>query len=370
MKTRIFLSLLTAFANSACISTSFSFSGASSSSGHELNEIETETGETHRFVLHYGSNGSPTVNRTVERRFEVARVGVNVRSIDGKLAESLMVDAWRGVLIDFVANDSAAANAGLERGDLLLEVGGTKLTNREHFIEVVEGELQPGVETTILISSKAGEGGREHSERTLVPGVREVTETMTDTTDLEAPPSIDDRTGMQLVTIPEDLAQKIWTTDEPRVYVSGVRVGSPAYLSGIRGGDRLMSCNGEAVTSAEDVASAIGGKSDTHRFSVVGKHGRFEASTKVVDKLDRRSRFEVPIIVDYSSSLRRTRVSFLDFIFQFGFNYKGEYLPTRARKPARTSHLSILPLGMFEFDRTPTSSRNTIFWFITWRTGS
>ncbi|MFT5050529.1 MAG: membrane-associated protease RseP (regulator of RpoE activity) [Chlamydiales bacterium] len=368
MKTRILLSLFTALACSSCVTHSFSHASIGSGSGHALNEIEASNGETHRYVLHYGSNGSPTVNHTVERSFEVARIGVNVRSIDAKLAESMTVAPWEGVLVDFVAGDSPADRAKLGRGDLLLEVGGTKITNREQFIEVVESTLQPGVETTILVSIGVVDARREVSARKLTPGVRVVKETLTDTVELDAPIEIEDRTGMQLVTIPADLAREIWPTEGSRVYVSGVRVGSPAYLSGLRGGDHLLACDGDDVNSAEDVRIAIEGKSGRHQFSVVGKQGSYESSTKVENSLQRRTRFGIPIVINYSSSMRRTRVSFLNFIFQFGFNYTGEYQRTDSREPKRTSHLSILPLGMFEFDRTPTSSKNTLFWFITWRT--
>ena len=76
--------------------------------------------------------------------------------------------------------------------------------------------------------------------------------------------------------------------------------------------------------------------------------------------------FHTPIIVDYTGRVDRTRTSFLDFIFQFGFNYRRTVGPSRTREPAKETYLSFFPLGMFEFERSATRSRNTLFWLITW----
>ena len=59
-------------------------------------------------------------------------------------------------------------------------------------------------------------------------------------------------------------------------------------------------------------------------------------------------------------------MSFLDFIFQFGFNYRSRYHPSATRAPQKSWRFSALPLGMFEFSKSPEGKRrNTFFWFIT-----
>jgi hypothetical protein len=59
-----------------------------------------------------------------------------------------------------------------------------------------------------------------------------------------------------------------------------------------------------------------------------------------------------------------TSWSFLDFIFQFGANYRGSYRDSATRAPQSTWLFSLFPFGMFEFEKTRNSNRYCFFWFI------
>ncbi len=369
MKLQLAVSVLASLACSACVSVaSSSYSGTISHGTHLLSEEVTTEGETRSYVLHSDAGGSPTMNRTVARRFEIAVMGVNTSSIDGGLAKGLGVEPWTGVFVERVFEDSAAAACGMLEGDVLLKVGEQDITNHDQFKEYIAEELTAGQTTTVTISRVLPKQAREERTLSITLGAREVEEASTDTIALESPQGVEQRTGMQLVTVSGDLAKEIWDEDNPRVYVSGVVVGSPAYLAGIRRGDQLLSFGGSDVRSGAMVQSAVQGESRSHGFSVVGPQGAHQSTLTTVDALDNHSSFNFPILLGYSSRPHRTKVSFLDFIFQFGFNYDGWYYETDERQPAKKTNLSILPLGMFEFERSATKSKNTIFWLIDWTT--
>ena len=149
------------------------------------------------------------------------------------------------------------------------------------------------------------------------------------------------------------------------VLVTSVVPGASAYDGGIRSGDRILECNGVPVTSAVEVLHAAMG-SDLLDVVVDGRLGEHTASVGTHESVDERTRLHIPIILDHTKRVNRTRTSFLDFIFQFGYNYHRTARASSTRRPVWETYLSILPLGMFEFKRSPDHSRNTIFCFITW----
>ena len=234
----------------------------------------------------------------------------------------------------------------------------------------------------------------------LTPEAKEITESKTDSIPLESSYDVQALTGMQIATVPEELAREIFESTAPVTVVSGVLTGSPAYHSGLRGGDRIVEVDGEAVSTTQDVLRAVyaharkmritsprvgaemaramplasEASAERHRgelkVQVEGALGSHRARVAVIDDLDKRSSFSVPIVVDYSSSSRKTRWSLLDFIFQFGGNYSSEYRPSATRKTNRSSYLSLLPLGMFEFKRSSSQKSYRLFWVINWKTRS
>jgi hypothetical protein len=197
-------------------------------------------------------------------------------------------------------------------------------------------------------------------------------------------------TGLQVASIEPDLARSIYGTNQPVVLVTGVVTGSPAYYAGLRAGDRVVKIEGRAVESIQDVRNAVfarvhsayptapahdlalgrsdpiagGGIEGDIPIEVDGPLGAHQASVAVSDAVDGSSQFYIPILVDYESQAHRSEFGFLNFIFQFGFNYDSRVRPSTTRAPIETSRLSILPLGMFEVHHGVAESQYTLFWFI------
>jgi membrane-associated protease RseP (regulator of RpoE activity) len=323
-------------------------------------------------------DSEPKLGRTTTRTSEVAFAGLTVRSIDAKLAETLGVEPWRGVQVTSVVADSAAERAGLRVGDIVLSIAGTALTNDVQFTELVQTSTTPREPTPFSVLRDAASGSEGSLlELTVVPTARTVTETLTDSFKLATERELLERTGLQLATLPPEYAEPIYAQPSSVAVVSGVVVGSPAYDAGLRGGDRVLRCNGQPVASAAEVGELLrrppapagdgtSSKPSAKRLDleVEGPLGPHQAGVEVTDGIYGTSSVNIPILYDSSKGVAHTRWSFLDFIFQFGANYSARDLRSATREPQKESDLSILPFGMFEFERGPKGSSTTLFWWI------
>ncbi len=77
-------------------------------------------------------------------------LGVSIRGIDGKLAQKYELDAVEGVLVATVNINSAAANAGIEEGDIILEVEGVKVNSAPELQERISLH-RPGARVSLLV---------------------------------------------------------------------------------------------------------------------------------------------------------------------------------------------------------------------------
>lgn len=77
-------------------------------------------------------------------------LGVSIRGIDGKLATKYDLDDVAGVLVADVNINSAAADAGIEQGDIILEVEGVKVNSAPELQERISLH-RPGAKVSLLI---------------------------------------------------------------------------------------------------------------------------------------------------------------------------------------------------------------------------
>lgn len=364
-----------------------------------LRTVDSAEGEV-SYSLYSSGRSQPKVHRTRVERVEKARLGIVVRTLGIEAAAERGLEPWRGVLVESVTDASAADRAGLRRGDLLVSLAGTDLSSRDQLEELIDVALRPGEPVAVGIlreelAGAQGDAARRELVLELVPDATSEEARVTDPFELSTSRLVRALTGMQLGGVDADLAREAFEADGPLVVIGNVQVGSPAYFAGLRFGDRILACDGRAVGDVVDVHEAVLARA-RHRglrtlgleepdldgrvdhglenrqgpleLHVDGPLGPHLARVALDDDLDAETSFDVPILLDYSSSVRRRSVSFLDFIFQFGFNYKRTYQPSEDRWPQRSRYLSILPFGMFEFESTPEGGRQTWFWFITFRT--
>jgi len=66
------------------------------------------------------------------------KLGITVQELTPKLAESLGIEEDQGLLISDVASGSAAAEAGILRGDILLEINREKIENISQYRKALQ----------------------------------------------------------------------------------------------------------------------------------------------------------------------------------------------------------------------------------------
>lgn len=348
---------------------------------------EERDGATTTWRLHTDRGGEPQLERTEKRPRDVAHVGVRVRALTRERASELGLDAFGGVVVESVTDDSSADRAGVRAGDVLLELDGHALTSPEQFTDLVANELAPGASVPLAARRRAS-GAAESLEFVLELGTRRSEDTATETRALRGSRLVRDLTGLEAAEVSASVAEEAFGTAAPFVIVAGVKAGSPAYLAGLRAGDRVTALDGEPLASLDTLVAAVIARADQRGVAVAsgdraslavsraaqgplelrvsGPLGDHSGKVDVRDDLDERSEVDIPILFECESDVASTEWSLLDFIFQFGANSRSRYVASNTREPAKYSFFSMLPFGFYEVEKSPGRARYCIFWFIEW----
>ena len=171
-------------------------------------------------------------------------LGVNIATITPEIAESYSLDTTSGALITLVADDSAAENAELLIGDVIVTVDAEPIEGAESLRNAI-GLLRPGdsVEVGII---------REGSAQTVTAILG------------EANPPADEQQQLSSVD-PVFEGAEIVASDErggnsngvAGLLVTQVQSGSPAALRGLRGNDIITHINRQRTRSVSEAIDII-----------------------------------------------------------------------------------------------------------------
>ena len=185
-----------------------------------------------------------------------------------------------GVLIDEVEADSPAEQAGLKRGDVVVEFDGERVRGARHFSRLVQETpdgrsvkttiVRDGARQTLDITPSAGERfgwandriiAMPDIEREIERGLEALPRNFSFDFDWDASPMIAGgargRLGARLQPLTGQLAEYFGTKEG--VLVSSVDADSPAAKAGLKAGDVITSVNGRAVNDTRDVTQEIRG---------------------------------------------------------------------------------------------------------------
>ena len=159
-------------------------------------------------------------------------LGIQVQDLTPELASALGIEARHGVVVREVEDGGPGAAAGLEPGDVILEVDGHDVRDRSEFDERASAAA---IGSTLKLSVQRGTSRRE-----IAVAARELTEEHVD------------EVGWRLIGLKVKDKSR---TDA--VAITSVRRGSPADRAGIRPGDLLVALNGVATDSVATWRRAI-----------------------------------------------------------------------------------------------------------------
>jgi len=181
---------------------------------------------------------------------EVVRgwLGVSIQNVDRTLAESFDLDRPRGALVAQVGKDSPAELAGIESGDIIVEVGGEQIEVSADLPHVI-GLIAPGSKVPVSVIRE----GKERSIRVEI-GALEANEVPRVAAKASEPGTLQ-ALGMVVRELQE-------TDENPSGLRGGVLVTkvddeSAADESGVRAGDILTRVGRTPISRLADMESAI-----------------------------------------------------------------------------------------------------------------
>ncbi len=168
-------------------------------------------------------------------------LGVRLQELTPELAKSFGMEDSKGALVAEVVEDSAAEEAGIKRGDVIIELNGEEVEDRDELINKI-GMFEPGkeVEITILRDkeeiTKAVELGQRGAEG----------QVSRETSDILK------KFGMQITELTPELADEYGYKEKEGVLVESVKYNSVAAFAGIKPGTLILEIDREKVTSIEE----------------------------------------------------------------------------------------------------------------------
>ncbi len=191
-------------------------------------------------------------------------LGVQIQQISPDIAESLGIERNRGELIASVEPGQAADRAGIRQGDVVISVGGQPVTpdqtlsylvsnsdiggrlpielirnGRRQTVTVQVGERPPEEQLAAQLGGNGEEFGTETDER----GQKEA-----------AAASL----GLAVQPLTPAIARQLSIPQTTRgVVIAGVDQASDAATKGLRRGDVIVSLNGRAIATAEEMRTAL-----------------------------------------------------------------------------------------------------------------
>lgn len=166
-------------------------------------------------------------------------LGVIMQNLTPELAKAFGLDLHQGVVISQVIEDSAAEEAGLKAGDVVVSINGTEVKNASTMRNIV-GLLRVGEKMKIVVI-------RDNKKKRINAVVKDKIEASVEGKKIHA--------RLAGATIEQSKEGK-----DVNLVVTEVEQGSPAWNASLRKGDIILSVNRRAVKTLEDFKKIVGNK--------------------------------------------------------------------------------------------------------------
>jgi Do/DeqQ family serine protease len=208
--------------------------------------IITESGSYEGYSFAVPSNLVQKVIRDLREFGEVQRayLGVGIQDLDSETARELGLPNAEGVLINRVATDGAASEAGLQTGDVVIGLNGAAVKSTSELQEYV-GRFRPGEDVTLEYWRK---GKKNRLRITLKDAQNSAKIARAQGNELE------EELGLSLRNLSREEQRKLRMQG---VQVSSIRRGSLVYSTNMQPGFIINSVNGDRVSSVTEAIEAM-----------------------------------------------------------------------------------------------------------------
>jgi len=172
------------------------------------------------------------------------RLGVQVQNVDQSLADSFKLDSPNGALVAKVEPDSAAADAGLKAGDVILEFNGAPVKDASQ-LSMRVNTTAPGEKATLKV-------WRDGESKTVTAKIRSASDEMT--ADDGSTAADQTKLGLALRPLTKDEREQVGVA-KGGLLVEGSQ--GRAADAGIQEGDVLLGANGTALESVDQLKKLV-----------------------------------------------------------------------------------------------------------------
>ena len=204
------------------------------------------------------------------RRVELPSfLGVELSEVSRETVARLKLREERGALIEEVTSGSSAAQAGLQKNDVIVKWDGEQIESaREMSRHVRETPAGRAVRLTVMRDGREIEVSVTLGERKAlvnrVSVARPAIASVRVRPDIQIRPRVQDRghLGVEMQGMTPQLAEYFGLSKRSGALVIFVFADSPAAKAGLKAGDVILSAGGETVENPLDIRRALTGKSE------------------------------------------------------------------------------------------------------------
>ncbi len=208
--------------------------------------IITESGSYEGYSFAVPSNLVKKIVRDLREfgRVQRAYLGVGIQDLDSETALELGLPNAEGVLINRIATDGAASDAGLKPGDVVIGINNTNVRSTSALQEYV-GRFRPGEKVDV----DYWRGGKKLRSNITLKDVNNSTQ-IARAQGNELEPEL----GFALRNLSREEQRKLRLQG---VMVSSVRRGSPVYETNMQPGFVITSINGKRVNNVSEAVQSL-----------------------------------------------------------------------------------------------------------------
>jgi len=176
-------------------------------------------------------------------------IGVYVQQVTPEIAESLDLNDDEGALVADVTEGGPAAQAGVKRGDIIVELNGNKIEEMSDLPKLVAG-YTPGTNTKLKVI-------RDGKEKALNIKLGELPEQGTQLSSRASDEDTEQSLGIIVQDITPQIQDRLGLESPSGVVITNVNPNSPASESGLSRGDVILEVNKKQITNLDDYRKQI-----------------------------------------------------------------------------------------------------------------